>query len=66
LHKVIVEKQCGCFKKSRQAAEVHFNNHAQARAHADEKKNKMNKEWCRKHNFYVEEQENHFIIKAKN
>ena len=63
MHKVIVERQCGCFKKSGHEAEVSFDNKDDALLHANKRKEEMNNEWCKKHNFYVEEQGNNLIIK---
>ena len=63
MYKVIVEKQCGCFKKSNHEAETSFDNKDAALLHANERKNFMNDEWCGKHDFYVAEEENNFIIK---
>lgn len=63
MYKVIIEKQCGCFKKSGHDAEVSFNNKDDALLHANERKNHMNDEWCHKHNFFVEKEGQHLIIK---
>jgi hypothetical protein len=65
MYKVIVEKQCGCFKKSGHEAEVSFDNKDDALLHANERKNHMNTKWCKKHNFYVAEEDNHMIIKMR-
>ncbi len=63
MYKVIVERQCGCFKKSGHDAEVSFDNKDDALIHANERKNHMNDEWCHKHNFFVEEEGQHLVIK---
>ena len=63
MYKVIVEKQCGCFKRSGHEGEVSFASKDDALLHANERKNEMNDEWCKKHNFYVLEEGDHFIIK---
>ena len=58
-----VEKECGCFKKSGHDAEVSFDNKDDALLHANERKNHMNDKWCGKHNFFVEEEGEHLVIK---
>lgn len=63
MYKVIVEKQCGCFKRSGHEAETSFESKDDALLHASERKEFMNTEWCGKHNFFVAEENNHFIIK---
>jgi hypothetical protein len=63
MYTVIVEKQCGCFKKSGHDAEKSFENKDDALLHANERKNDMNETWCGKHNFYVEEEGQNFMIK---
>ena len=63
MYKVIVEKQCGCFKRSGHEGETSFENNDDALLHANERKNEMNSEWCGKHNFFVAEENNDFIIK---
>ena len=63
MHKVIVEKQCGCFRKSGHAPEVSFASKDEAMIHANNRKEEMNSEWCGKHNFFVQEDGDHLIIK---
>ncbi|MDD2357239.1 MAG: hypothetical protein PHX13_04940 [Thiovulaceae bacterium] len=63
MYTVIVEKQCGCFKKSGHEAETSFDNKDDALLFANERKNFMNSEWCGKHNFFVEETGDDLLIK---
>ena len=65
MFKIIVEKECGCFKRSS------FINNAQV-ASKDEALTKslemvqhMNDEFCGKHKFKVEEAGNAFLIKMQ-
>ncbi len=63
MYKVVVEKQCGCFKRSGFEAETSFENKDDALVAANERKEDMNETFCGKHNFFVLEENDNFIIK---
>jgi len=54
-YKVIVEKQCGCFKKSGDIPVRHFDNKDDAMIEANSWKDEMNETFCEKHLFNVVE-----------
>lgn len=62
MHKIIVEKECGCFKRSKLQNNQEIESKDDALIKALRMKDKMNQEFCRKHDFQVVEKENNFII----
>jgi len=62
MFEVNVAQQCGCFRRSGQAATVSFDNKDDALIHAQEMVSTMNDEYCQKHNFNVVENGNQFVI----
>ena len=62
MHKIIVEKECGCFKKSDFTNNIEITSKDEALLQALKMKNKMNQEFCRKHDFQLAERDNNFII----
>jgi len=62
MYKVMIEKQCGCFKRSGEAAEKTFEDKDSALIHANEWASDMNDTYCKKHRFSVIEQGNDFLI----
>lgn len=62
IHKVIVEKQCGCFKKSGDAPIREFDNKDDALIEANHWKDHMNETYCEKHVFNVVEQGDDLMI----
>lgn len=62
MHKIIVEKECGCFKRSDLQNNQEIESKDDALIKALRMKDKMNQEFCRKHDFQVVEKENNFII----
>lgn len=61
-HKVIVEKQCGCFKKSGDGPIRHFDNKDDALIAANSWKDEMNETYCDKHLFNVVESGDDLMI----
>lgn len=62
MHKVIIEQQCGCFKRSGETAEKTFEDKDSALIHANAWKDEINDTYCGKHRFSVIEQGNDFFI----
>lgn len=62
---VHIEKECGCFKKSNYVNEQKYTSKNDALLHANLMKNYMNQNFCKKHLFSLEEQENEVIIKVE-
>ncbi len=62
MHKIIVEKECGCFKKSSYENNMSFNSKDDALLQANLMANHMNTEFCQKHEFELREDGNNFII----
>jgi len=61
-YKVIVERQCGCFKKSGDEAVRQFDNKDDALMEANSWKDEMNDTYCKKHIFSVLESGDDFMI----
>jgi len=65
MFKIIVERECGCFKRS------HFNNNVEVDSKDDalvkalEMVKIMNEDFCGKHKFKVEEAGDTFVIKMQ-
>lgn len=59
---VKVEKECGCFKRSELENNINFESKDDALTCAINMSNKMNDEFCGKHEFSVAEDENNLII----
>lgn len=67
MYTITMEKQCGCFKRSNLAASQSFESKDDALVEAQNMANKMNTEFCKKHNFnVVEDGENLIITLAMN
>lgn len=62
MHKVIVEKECSCFKKSSLENNIEMDSKDKALIKALRMKDQMNQEFCRKHDFQVQEKNENFII----
>lgn len=63
MHKIIVDKQCGCFKREGMPAEKSFESKDDALIHASEWVKEMNETFCKKHSFtLIEEGENFRIL----
>lgn len=62
MFKVIVERQCGCFKRSNMEAEISVDSKDEALLKSIEMRDTMNNDFCDKHKFIVKEEENTFII----
>lgn len=62
MHKIIVENQCACFKESGMEDTIELESKDNALIKALRMKDKMNQEFCRKHDFQVSEKDENFII----
>ena len=63
MYKIVVANQCACFKKSSLESNIKFQSKDDALMKALEMKSTMNKDFCKKHEFEVEEMFNNFVIK---
>ncbi|MDX1296495.1 MAG: hypothetical protein R3302_09505 [Sulfurimonadaceae bacterium] len=62
MYKVIMERACGCFKRSGDEPVKSFENKDDALIEANAWKNRMNEEYCQKHAFNVVENGDDFLI----
>ena len=62
MYRVIMEKQCGCFKRSGEEAVKSFDNKDDALIAANAWKEQMNEEYCQKHAFSVQENGDDLMI----
>ena len=62
---LIIEKQCGCFKKSSYNAVKTFDSIEEATNEASIMCEDMNKNFCLKHKFFYEKNQNNIIIKME-
>ena len=62
---LIIQKECGCFKKSSYKAKQTFNNNEEALVVAQSMCEDMNKNFCTKHKFFIQNNENEIIIKME-
>lgn len=63
MFKIIVDKECGCFRRSDMQNNIEMSSKDEALTKALEMVNAMNSEFCAKHSFALEEVENTFLIK---
>lgn len=62
MFKIIVEKECGCFKKSDMQNNLEFASKDEALLKTLDMRDTMNDDFCGKHNFKVQEAGNDFVI----
>lgn len=62
MHNIIVEKECGCFKRSDLVNNLSIASKDDALIKAIQMKDQMNDEFCGKHDFEIAESSNNFII----
>lgn len=62
MYNVIMEKQCGCFKRSGEEPVKSFDNKDDALIAANAWKDMMNDEYCGKHAFSVQESGDNLLI----
>ena len=63
---IVIEKECGCFKKSDLENNVQINIKEDALLKAISMKEQMNSDFCGKHDFEVKEDSSNFIISFSN
>jgi len=66
MYKVVVSNQCSCFKNSNIQGTLHFESQEDAKKKAVEIMEKMNKEFCGKHEFEVQEMFTSYVISFYN
>lgn len=59
---IIVEKECGCFRRSDLEAKITLDSKDEALLKSIEMRDIMNDKFCDKHRFSIKEEENTFII----
>ena len=65
MYSVIVEKECGCFKKSEYQKEKSFDRKEDAFLYSKALEELMNEEFCKKHIFFSREvEQNKFMIRV--
>jgi len=62
MFKVIVEQECGCFKKSSLENNIAIDSKDDALMKSLDMRDQMNNEFCGKHEFKVQEVQNSFVI----
>lgn len=62
MFKIIVERECGCFKRSGMSNSLELESKDDALIKAMEMRDEMNNEFCAKHKFNMREEGNSFII----
>ncbi|MAD42972.1 MAG: hypothetical protein CL623_11365 [Arcobacter sp.] len=62
MYKIIVSNQCACFKKSNLENNLKFQSKDEALLKAIEMKHTMNNDFCKKHEFDLQEMYNNFVI----
>ena len=62
MFKIIVEQECGCFKRSDLENNLSMDSKDEALLKTLEMKNIMNDDFCGKHQFKVQEVEDSFVI----
>ena len=65
MYKILVEKECGCFRKSDLENSIEIPSKDDALSKAIYMKNFMNEEFCGKHKFELVEKSNNFVISFK-
>ncbi|MBF7070760.1 hypothetical protein [Aliarcobacter butzleri] len=63
MYKIVISNQCDCYKKSDIENNLSFESKDEALAKAIQIKDFMNKAFCKKHSFEVQEMFNNFVIK---
>ena len=62
MFKIIVERECGCFKRSDMESNITLDSKDDALLKSIEMCDTMNNKFCDKHKFSVKEESNTFII----
>lgn len=65
MHTIIVEKECGCFRRSDLQNNLQIADKNEALSKAMEMTTTMNEDFCGKHDFQVVEDANNFVIKFR-
>lgn len=63
MYKIIIDKECGCFRRSDMQNNVTVDSKDEALERALEMVNTMNNDFCEKHKFSLEEAGDKFLIK---
>jgi len=63
MYKIIVDRECGCFKRSDMTNNIEVSSKDEALEKSLEMVNTMNNDFCAKHKFTLEEAGDTFLIK---
>lgn len=63
MHTILVEKECGCFKRSDLQNNLTIESKDEALVKAIDMSKQMNDDFCGKHDFQVIENNNQFVIR---
>ena len=66
MYRVVVSNQCACFKNSNMEGSSNFETREDAKNKAIEMVEKMNKDFCGKHEFDVQEMFTNYVISFYN
>ncbi|MDX4011697.1 hypothetical protein Q6A75_07430 [Aliarcobacter skirrowii] len=64
MYKIVIQDRCDCFYKSSLQNNLTFSSKDSALEKAIEIKNIMNRTFCKKHSFELQEMLNNFVIKV--
>ena len=62
MYNILIEEECGCFRKSGLKNNVEIDSKDKALEYAINTKNSMNEDFCGKHNFMLSEVSDNFVI----
>ncbi|MDB2562737.1 hypothetical protein N9X61_03955 [Sulfurimonas sp.] len=62
MFKIIVDRECGCFKRSDMTNNIELGSKDDALIKAMEMRDTMNNKFCAKHKFSMREEGNNFVI----
>ncbi len=65
MYTISIEKECSCFKKENTELPGPFQTLAEAEMAAFRLTNHMNATWCKKHRFFVTQDENQLMIRLE-
>lgn len=66
MYSILIDKECGCFRKSNLTNNIKISSKDDALVFAIQTKDKMNNKFCGKHKFILSEIENNFVISMNN
>jgi len=64
MYTILVDKECGCFKKSEYENNIQFHSKDDALLEASQMQTYMNSKFCNKHDFVLKEDGDNFLIEV--